>query len=186
MGSLFSGGCIAMNSQINPNRNESDNPQNPLTSLIQTIQMRNPSTEIPAELHGEIEKMRGVNLAVSRWDIDSVNKKFIVYTYTMTDPATAQDIDGIRTGNWTVELVYDTEFVTRMNKAIEESNKIRKLPEMKISAVQWSIDGYRNPPVYEAIVYVTDSTPENQKLNGTDLYGWKISVYRSASYPPLK
>jgi len=183
--SIIVGLIVLLNSkEIGHNTGESKNAQVLNVNENQTEEIRNMSTELPLELKNEVENIRGSNLAVSRWDIDPVNKKFLVYTYVKTDPNLVRNIEGRNANNWTIEVIYDTEFVARMNQVIEESNIIRKNPEMKISAVQWSIDGYKNPPLYEAIVYVSDYTPDNQKLNGTELQGWKISVYRSASYPP--
>ena len=159
------------------------NDEQEKNGIFHVKEIRNMTTEIPLELKNDVEKMRGFNLAVSRWDIDPANKIFIVYTYTRTDPAIAQIVEGRKAGNWTIELVYDKEFVDRMNKA---SDEIYEIPEMKVSGIQWSVGGYQNPPVYEAIVYVLEYSPENRKLNGTELEGWKMLVYRAASYPPNK
>lgn len=181
MGGIFSVSMVLSGSQeITPNIGVSTDEQE-RNGIFHSGEMRHMTTEIPPELKNDVEKMRGLNLAVSRWDIDQANKRFIVYTYTRTDPATVQIVEGEKAGNWTIELVYDTEFAARMN---EVSDELHKTPEMKVSAVQWSIDGYQNPPVYEAIVYVLEYSPENRKLNGTELEGWKMLVYRAASYPP--
>ena len=155
---------------------------------IQTVEMGNVPTELPLELKSEMENMAGNNLPVSRWGIDSINKTFLIYSYYKTNSTISVingpellSLDGKRVNNWTIKIVYDTAFVDHMNNI---SNEIHNNPEMKVSGIQWSIDGYQNPPVYEARVYVFDYTPENQKLNGTVIDGWKFSVYRAASYPP--
>ena len=141
----------------------------------------NLTTGILSELEDECENIRGNNLIVSRWEIDLVNKTFLVYTYTKTDPDVVRTIEEKSVNNWTIEIIYDTEFVDRMNNV---SSEIHNNPGMKVSGIQWSIDGCQNPPVYEALIYVSEYTPENQRLNGTVIDGWKFSVYRAASYPP--
>jgi len=135
-------------------------------------------TGVPLGLAGKIVLLKGFGqFGISNCSADPAQQVFTLTIFDNNDPVAVSQFQSHHIEGWSVEVNTDTDLEQSI---LRTHNRLYALkadrPELKIAAYDLIVDS-RNRPVQKiAEVFVSESTPDNQKLNGTEIDGWKIRV----------
>ena len=140
---------------------------------------------LPVGVKEEILKIsRDYIFTINKWEFDPAkNDTIILYVYDIRNESSLEDLQGKQIGNYTVQIIHDTEFETTRAEVQGYLNMLRKNPDYQIDSISMVTDRINDPPANNAELWVYKSTTEIQNLDHTIIKGWKIQVYDESPLP---
>lgn len=133
---------------------------------------------IPDEVKSILESMKTDRpFSINRWEFDPATKELVVYAHDIKNERAISDYQNKPVGGYSIRVVHDTGFETTRSEVFDYLWGLRKNPDYQINSVSMITDRINDPPENIAEVWVYKSTPENKKLDNTEIQGWKIRVY---------
>jgi hypothetical protein len=132
---------------------------------------------IPREIAGRLVMLKGFGqFGISDCSSDPGNKIFTLKIFHNNDPVAVSQFASLRTDGWTVKVISDTPLEQSIMSTHDRLHTLKEDPNMKIHDYDLIVDSRTRPVQKIAEIFVTDATPENQALNGTEIDGWKTRV----------
>jgi|WetSurMetagenome_2_1015567.scaffolds.fasta_scaffold43469_3 hypothetical protein len=139
-------------------------------------------SQVLVDIKEEIHRI-DPSIFVTEWELNSTNNVVTLYAIYISNESGIKELQGKKTGNFTIFIVHDTEFEKNMADVQQQLIQLRKNPDYHIAATPMILDTFNDPPQNYIELLVDEITPENRKLNNTEIKGWKIFV-RTLSPPP--
>lgn len=137
---------------------------------------------LPDDVNKEINRIRFTSsqkFYISKWDIDLNKEQVTFYAYQIREEGEIKNLQGKKIGNWSIRIIHDTVFEKEFENIFSDMKKLKQKPELQILSFDVETDPWVVPPEKRIVLWVTKQTPENQKLDKTELGDWRISVYIS-------
>lgn len=137
---------------------------------------------LPDDVNKEINRIRFTSsqkFYISKWDIDLNKEQVTFYAYQIREEGEIKNLQGKKIGNWSIRIIHDTVFEKEFENIFSDLKKLKQKPELQILSFDVETDPWVVPPEKRIVLWVTNQTPENQKLDKTELGDWRISVYIS-------
>jgi len=132
---------------------------------------------VPFEIAGRLPLLKGFGqFGISDCNSDPVNKIFTLKIFHNNDPVAVSQLSSLRTDGWTVRVISDTSLEQSIQSTHDRLHALKEDPAMKIHDYDLIVDSRTRPVQKIAEIFVTETTPENQALNGTEIDGWKARV----------
>lgn len=133
---------------------------------------------IPRELSARLLLFKTFGtFGISNCSADTRNRILILTVFHDNDPYAFQEIMAQKINGWSVFVVSDTDLEQSMLRTHEHLHTLKKdHPELQILSYDLVVDSRSRPVQKIAEVFVTELTPENRALDGTDINGWKVRV----------
>jgi hypothetical protein len=135
-------------------------------------------TGIPFELAGKLVLLKTFGrFGISNCTADLDRKVFSLTVYNVHDPVALSEFQSLKPNGWTVRIGRDIGLEQSLLEMHDTLHQIKmSRPELRISAYGLIVDSRKRPVQKIAEVFVTEMTPENRALDGTEINGWKIRV----------
>jgi len=142
-------------------------------------------TKLPQDIRHEISYyQQEFHFSVNKWEFDPVKSNEInLYAHDIRNVSLIQELQGKQIGNYTIQIIHDTEFETTRSEVESYLSGLMKNPEYKITNFGMVTDPFADPTGQYAELYCTGLTPANKKLDNTIIKGWKIKVYPMTPLP---
>lgn len=135
--------------------------------------------ELPEEVQEKIDNIKLYSkFGISKWEIDSKNKKIVIYAYNIRDEDEVNSLKDAKTGEWTFKVIHDINYEKELEQAWAVFMEMENDPALQISTFDMSSE--------EVLIWVTNLTPENKALDGTVILNRTIHVYVCATPPPAE
>lgn len=157
----------------------------PLTPSLRTYpntweERKNVTKDLPDSLKNETDELifHG-KFGISKWGVDPNNQQLIIYVYNIQDQNEIDNLQNKKIGNWTISIIHDLEIEIENKEIYAELKRMENNSDLQVAGVEMT------PADKKITMWVSKSTPENQKLNGAVIKGWTVEVYLADSpFPP--
>jgi hypothetical protein len=185
-------GCISL-SRKNPSE-PADLPgamQNVSATTVPVYKDLNSSpSKLPSEIEREMWPLEHeYHFSLNKWEFDPGRNEITLYALDIRNESLIKELQGKRISNYTIHIIRDVEFETTRAEVRSYLTELRKNPEYQIAHISMVTDRLSDTPGNYAEVWCEGETPENRKLDGTLVEGWRIVVYPMSpppSNPTLK
>ncbi len=134
-------------------------------------------------LSHEIQSLQS-QFGISKWELNSEKNEIVIYVYDIQEEEEIRELQRKRVENLTIKAIHDTDFENTRAEVTEYLSRLRRNnPDYQIARISMVTDAFGDPPGNYAELWVYNSTPENQKLDGTVIQGWTIQIYPMAPLP---
>jgi hypothetical protein len=139
---------------------------------------KNVTNDLPDTLKKEIDKLiLDKKFGISKWGVDLNNQQLIIYAYNIQNRDEMEKLQNKKIGNWTINIIEDTEIEMETNEVYTELKRMENTYDLQVAGVEIA------PSEKKITMWVSNTTPDNQKLNGTQIKGWTVEVYLAG--PPI-
>lgn len=133
---------------------------------------KNVTKDLPDILKNEVDELiLHAKFGISKWGVDPDNQQLIIYAYNIQNQDETNKLQNKKIGNWTIRIVHDTEIETEIKEVYTELKRMENTYDLQVACVETA------PSEKKITMWVSNSTPDNQKLNGTQIKGWTVEVY---------
>lgn len=141
--------------------------------------------KLPSEIEREMWPLElEYHFSLNKWEFDPDKKnEIILYALDIRNESLIEEIQEKQIGNFTVHIVRDSEFEKTRSEVRSYLTELRKNPEYQIAHISMVTDRISDTPGNYAELLCNGNTPENRKLDGTLVKGWRIVVYPMSPMP---
>jgi hypothetical protein len=133
---------------------------------------KNITKDFPDILKNEMDELILYGkFGISKWGVDSDNQQLIIYVYNIQNQSEINKLQNKKDGNWTIKILHDTDIETEINEVYTELKRMENTYDLHVAGVEIA------PSEKKITMWVSNTTPDNQKLNGTQIKGWSVEVY---------
>ena len=135
-------------------------------------------TGVPQELAGKVVLLKAFGqFGISNCTADPEQKRFTLTIFNNHDPVAISQFQSLRTDGWTVKIVTDTALEESQLRTHERLHSLKvNNPGLRIAAYDLIVDSRKRPVQKIAEVFVTEMTPKNREMDGTEIDGWRVRV----------
>lgn len=135
-------------------------------------------TGIPTEYAARLAMLQALGqFGISNCSADPVQKVFTLSVFDNHDPVAVAQLQSLNTGGWTIRIITDTALEQSLQQAHDQLHLLKTdHPDLRIHTYDMIVDSRTRPVQKIAEIFVTEMTPENQALNGTEIDGWTARV----------
>lgn len=127
----------------------------------------------PPDIQGEILILaEKYSIAFDYWGFDPINNEIDLIAYGIHDTNATKDLQGKKTGNYTIHIFNDTELETSRSEVRAYLDELKKNPDYQITPFMMVMD--REGPYVD--LWCSKLTPENMELDNKVIKGWRIHV----------
>ncbi|OPX63851.1 MULTISPECIES: hypothetical protein [unclassified Methanoregula] len=161
--------------------------ENPTSAVpMNLIQQNTPQEKTPTpELLDKLRTLSFKNrfLFVHKWKFGPNPDEITLYAYAIKNESQIESLQGTRVQNYSIRIVRDTEFEKNQRNLTQKLTLLQQDPGYQIDHFYTVVDPFGNHPEDTIELWVVASTPENRKLDNTEMDGWKVRVYPMTPLP---
>jgi hypothetical protein len=169
-------------------KGNSTSTENPITAVPTNITNQNitPEKTLYPEL---LKQLRMLNIryhdfGIHRWEFGPNTDEITLYTYAVHNESVIQNLQGTKINNYTIRIIHDTEFEKTQHELVQKLTLIQQDSRYQIDHFYTVVDPFGDPPEDTIELWVVALTPENRKLDNTEMDGWKVVVYPMSTPVP--
>lgn len=155
--------------------------ENPITTVTTNLTNQNITPEKTAspELLNQLSlfSMRHKDFGIHKWEYGPKIDEITLYAYAIKNESIIENLQGIRVNNYTIRIIHDTEFERKQHELVQKLTLIQQDSHYQIDHFYTVVDPFGNHPEDTIELWVIALTPENRKLDNTEMDGWNVVVY---------
>lgn len=169
------------------NKGETTATENPVSTVPtkSTIQYSTPEKTASPELLKQLKRLiiRNNDFGIHKWEFGPNTDEIILYVYAIKNESIIESLTGTKINNYTIRIIHDTEFEKNQRNLVQKLTLLQQDPGYQIDHFYTVVDPFGNHPEDTIELWVVASTPENMKLDNTEMDGWKVRVYPMTPLP---
>lgn len=155
-----------------------ENPVSTVPTKL-TIQYITPEKTASPELLKQLRRLiiRNNDFGIHKWEFGPNTDEIILYAYAIKNESIIENFTGTKINNYTIRIIHDTEFERNQHVLVQKLTLLQQDSRYQIDHFYTVVDPFGNHPEDTIELWVVALTPENRKLDNTEMDGWKVVVY---------
>jgi hypothetical protein len=155
--------------------------ENPMATVPTKLTNQNITPEKTAspELLNQLSlfSMHHKDFGIHKWGFGPDTDEIILYAYAVKNESIIENLQGTKINNYSIRIIHDTEFERDQHELVQKLTLIQQDSRYQIDHFYTVVDPFGNHPEDTIELWVVALTPENRKLDNTEMDGWKVVVY---------
>jgi hypothetical protein len=173
--------CGAPGSTGNSPKSETTATENPMTTIPTNLTNQNITPEKTAspELLKQLRKLiiRNYDFGIHKWEFGPNPDEITLYAYAIKNESQIDNLQGTKINNYTIRIIHDAEFERKQHELVQKLTLLQQDSRYQIDHFYTVVDPFGNHPEDTIELWVVALTPENRKLDNTEMDGWRVVVY---------